>query len=127
MPNIRNIDAEIGADMIGDDAQPTLTMRNSSTGPGLSVGRLVGSSGASLDAVTIGGAGTVTVAPLIIVPSSLASAPALRVLTGGFASITSVVLTTVANTDYAIRVWVGGQPRWIPCFTDAAIIGAAAV
>ncbi len=131
MANIRNIDAETGANYIGDDAQPSLTFANSSTGPGLSIGRLHVSSGASIDILTAGGvyaiAGTVTVSPLQITPSALASAPAIRVATGGYASITSVVLTTVANTDYAIRVWVAGQPRWIPVFKDAALIDAAAV
>jgi len=131
MANIQNLDAEIGANFIGDDAQPSLTFANSSTGPGLSVGRLHVSSGASIDILTAGGvyaiAGTVTVSPLQLTPSALASAPAIKVATGGYASITSVVLTTVANTDYAIRVWVAGQPRWIPCFLDAALVGTAAV
>lgn len=112
MPNIRNIDAETGANFIGDDAQPSLTMDNSSTGYALSIQRRAGSNA--------------TIAPLHVKGSANASAPVLEVTTSGFASITSVVLTSVANTDYAIRVWVGGQPRWIPCFKDAAMIGAAA-
>lgn len=126
MANIINLDAEVGANYIGDDAQPALSITNSSTGPGLSVDKLLVTSTAS-----IGGfaalAGTVTVSPLSLTPSALASAPALSVSTGGYASITSVVLTTVANTDYAIRVWVAGQPRWIPAFKDAALVGTAAV
>ena len=131
MANIINLNAEIGANYIGDDAQPALTFTNSSTGPGLSVDKLIVTStatitGGSFAQSTVGG-GTVTVSPLALTPSALASAPAMSVTTGGYASITSIVLTTVANTDYAIRVWVAGQPRWIPAFKDAALVGTAAV
>ena len=63
---------------------------------------------------------------LQIVGNSVASGAVLELRNKGFASITSVVLTTVANTDYAIRVQVGTETRWIPLFKDAAIIGAAA-
>lgn len=112
MANISNLNAETGANYIGDDAQPSLTIDNSSTGYALQVSRV-----ASANA---------TISPLALRASSLASAPVLEVRTAGYASITSVVLTTVANTDYAIRVWVNGEPRWIPLFKDAAIIGAAA-
>jgi len=133
MANIRNIDAEIGANMIGDDAQPTLTFSNSSTGPGLRVYSAVITSTASIDVARIGqlAGGNLSIAPARIVPTAGASVPALTVETAGFASITSTVLTTVANTDFAIRVMIGTgtdvQYRWIPCFKDAAIVGAAAV
>lgn len=112
MANTINLDSESGANFIGDDSQPSLTLDNSSTGAALAIQRRAGSNA--------------TIAPLQLKASANASAPALQVVTSGFASITSVVLTTVANTDRAIRVWVGGEPRWIPAFKDAAIIGAAA-
>lgn len=85
------------------------------------------STGTSFSLELIQASGNATVAPLRLTPNSTASAPAMNIVTGGYASITSVVLTTVANTDYAIRVWVAGVPRWIPCFKDAGLVGTAAV
>lgn len=111
MANIRNFDSEIGANFIGDDAQPSLTFDNSSTGYSLSLKRTTSNA---------------TVSPLEVVASANASAPAMAFNTAGFVSCTSIILTTVAHTDYAIRVWINGQPRWIPTFKDAAIIGGAA-
>ena len=132
MANLLNLDAEAGADFRGDDAEPALTLSNSSTGPGLRVLGIVATSTASIDEARIGTieGGNLSIAPVRIV-SSGASFPALSVETGGFASITSVVLTTVANTDFAIRVKVGvgtaDQFRWIPLFKDAGLVGTAAV
>ena len=37
MARLMNLDAETGANIIDDDAQPTLTLANTSTGPGLKV------------------------------------------------------------------------------------------
>ena len=48
MANLININAEEGANMIGDDAEPTLNLENSSTGAGLEVDRLVVSSTATI-------------------------------------------------------------------------------
>ena len=65
------------------------------------------------------------VAPLYIGPLSAASAVVMQFQS--FVSCTSIVLTTVANTDYVIRVAVGdGTFRSIPLFKDAAVIGSAA-
>ena len=131
MANIRNIDAESGANYIGDDAEPTLTLDNTSTGAGLLVKKLAIVSGASLSGGVWGidaKGGNVSLAPLTVTPSATASVPFLVVQTGGFASITSTVLTSVANTDYAIRVRVGADAyRWIPLFKDAALVGTSAV
>lgn len=96
---------------IDNETQPVLT----NTGDGYSL-QLVRS-----------GTGNATIAPLHLTPAANASAAAVHLSVGGYASITSTVLTTVANTDYAIRVSIGGVFRWIPCFKDAGIIGAAAV
>lgn len=41
MANTVNLTAEVGANMIGDDAQPTVVFTNSSTGAGLQTDRLV--------------------------------------------------------------------------------------
>lgn len=85
---------------------------SSATAPALTVNRTV--------------VGNMSIGVLKIVGSSIASGAVLEFSQKGFASITSVVLTTVSNTDYAIRVQVGTETRWIPLFKDAAIIGAAA-
>lgn len=69
--------------------------------------------------------GSQTIAALKILGSSVASG-ALIEIGGGFISLTSVVLTTVANTDYAIPVQIGLETRYIPVFKAAALIGGAA-
>ena len=142
MTLLQNIDATSQADVIGNDAQPTLKLVNTSTGPGLLTLGLVATSTASIDKLyvpTIESAsttaaaltvrktvpGNMSIGTLRISGNSLASGAVLEFYEKGFASITSVVLTTVANTDYAIRIQVGTETRWIPLFKDAAIIGAA--
>ena len=142
MANLINLWAETGADIIGDDTSPALTLRNT-VGPGAEIRGLVTSSTASVDVLDVpiltrGAAnsgvlvrntilGSASVGILRIQGTSMASGAVLEFTgKGAFASITSVVLTTVANTDYAIRVQVGLETRWIPLFKDAAIIGTAA-
>lgn len=66
-----------------------------------------------------------TIAPLRFAGTSVASG-ALVEFQGGFISCTSVILTSVANTDYCIPVQVGLETRYIPTFKAAAIIGGAA-
>ena len=99
MANLVNINAEAGADIVGDDAEPTLTLKNSSTAPGLLAQGLAVSSTASIDIANIAQVqgGNLSIATMRIV-SSGASQPALSIETGGFASITSTILTTVAHT-----------------------------
>lgn len=151
MANIRNIDAETGANYIGDDAQPTLTMANSSTGPGLSVGRLHTSSGASIDVLTTGsilntanatllsiateavpltlGRGTVVASPTVAVLAlnigSGASAPIFELQAQSFVSCTTIKFTTAAAEGTgAIRVKYGDNYGWIPVMTSAAVTAA---
>lgn len=126
MSNLINLYSESGADMIGDDAQPTLELVNTSTGAALRAKTIdvgVGTTGVTIRRAVVG---NISIGVLRVQGNSLASGAMLE-FTGNraFASITSVVLTTVANTDYAIRVQVGLETRWIPLFKDAAIIGAA--
>lgn len=135
--------AETGADVIGDDTSPALTLRNT-VGPGAEIRGLVVASTASIDVldapiltrasqglgvlVRNTAIGSMSIGILRVQGTSIASGAMLEFTgKGAFASITSVVLTTVANTDYAIRVQVGLETRWIPLFKDAAIIGAAAI
>jgi len=125
--------------LIGDDAEPTVQFKNTSTGPGLRAEGAVLVSTASVDildarsnsATSAAGifsqvVGNMSIGVLKVVGNSVASGAALEFSNKAFASITSVVLTTVANTDYAIPVQVGLETRWIPCFKAAALVGTAA-
>lgn len=106
--------AEGGAKIIGDGGEDTAGVLRVSTAantiPAITIGRSVN--------------GSVSQAALKFEGTSLASG-ALMQFAGGFISLTSVVLTSVANTDYAIPVVVGGEQRYIPLFKAAALIGGA--
>jgi hypothetical protein len=67
--------------------------------------------------------GTASVAPVLFAGASAASGAVLGFT--GCISLTSIVFTTVANTDYAIPVEINGEARYIPVFKAAALIGAA--
>jgi uncharacterized membrane protein YjfL (UPF0719 family) len=85
-------------------------------------------SGATIgNAVVIGRSvnGCVSIAPLKFLGTSGASL-ALMQFAGGFISLTSLVLTTVANFDYALPVVVGGEQRYIPLIKGAGLVGGAA-
>jgi hypothetical protein len=69
--------------------------------------------------------GCVSIAPLKFLGTSGAST-ALMQFAGGFISLTSLVLTSVANFDYALPVVVGGEQRYIPLIKGAGLIGGAA-
>jgi len=107
--------SEGGMKVFGDGGEDTAGVVQfksaAATTPALTVGRSVN--------------GNLTSAALKILGSSIASG-ALMQFDGGFISCTSIVLTTVANTDYAIPVTVGvGEIRYIPLFKAAGVIGAA--
>lgn len=111
MAFIYDIDNEYGARFIGDGGESAvLTVETASN---------------TIPAISIAAAGNATKAPFQIAGVSAASG-AVMGFGGGFISLTSVVLTTVANTDYAIGVEVNGVPRYIPLFKAAALVGAAA-
>lgn len=124
MPNIVNFYAETGADLIGDDTAPSFTLNNTSTGADLRAGILEPSGeGLLVRRADVGGQ---SVGVLRLQGNSLASGAVIEFTNKAFISITSTVLTTVANTDYAIPVQVGLETRYIPVFKAAALIGGAA-
>lgn len=145
MANLLNIDAEIGADLIGDDAQPTLALRNTSTGPGLRAFGLVLTSTASIDQIagepTVTSAattgtnltlsktvlGTASTAMLSLQVASVASGPAIDLTGTSFVSVTTIQATTggVAGTG-ALRVRLTDNDTfgWIPIYPDAAVTAA---
>jgi len=112
--NLVNVNAETGADIVGDDSQPALTLKNTSTGPGLWAQGVAITSTASIDRInspridsSTAGAGvlvtrtvvgSMSVGVLRVQGNSVASGAMIEFSNKGFISITSVVLTTVANT-----------------------------
>lgn len=135
MPNYPNLNAESQADMIGDDAQPTLRLRNTSTGSGLHAEGLAVTSGASIDTLAmtgnIGGAilaASATVSRLNIAGASRASVPILSLKADAFVSCVSIVFAASANWAGvgAIRVSrTDGTFCWIPLLPDATVTAAA--
>lgn len=110
-----DIDNEYGARFIGDGGEDGATLRiqrGATTQPSVLVESKVGITG------------NASIAPLRIAGQSAASAAAL-----GFRSaisLTSIVLTTVANFDYAIPIEINGEARYIPVLKAAGLVGAAA-
>lgn len=133
MPVLPNFNAD-PADLIGDDAQPALNLRNVGTGPALRAEGIVGASGASIDQLNLVGrgagsilAGNATVGQQLIFSHPSRASGAILKFTGGLISASSILATTggVAGT-YAVRVVVpSGVFGWIPIYPDAAVTGAA--
>lgn len=140
MPNLLNFDAEIGADAIGDDAQPTMSFRNTGTGSGLFVGGLAVQSTASIDIanipqlrsgateavpVTVGRTTAIaspTVALIALNLGSTASAPVFELQTQSFVSCTTILFTTGATAGVgALRVKIANDYKWIPILVDGSV------
>jgi hypothetical protein len=128
MANLINIDAESGANIIGDDATATLTFSNTSTGPGLESRGLVAVSGASIDRLTISnafaGAANATIVGLNLTGNSIASGAVISLKNkSSYVSTTTIKATTaVAANCGAIRiVKPDGTFGWIPVYPDAAV------
>ena len=130
MANLINLDAEVGANYIGDDAGPSLTVSNLSTGPGLKVHGLVLTSTASIDAATIGGpvlAAAATIANLNLRGASRASGAVFALKGDAFVSVTTIKATTggVAGSGAIRIVLTDGTFGWIPVYPDGAVTAAA--
>ncbi len=128
MSNVINIDAETGANIIGDDTTATLTLSNTSSGPGLKACGLVGVSGASIDRLTISnafaGAVNATIAALNLTGNSVASGAIIALLNkSSYVSTTTIKATTAvaANCGVIRVVRPDGTFGWIPIYPDAAI------
>lgn len=120
MANIRNLDAEQGANFIGDDATPTLTIENSSTGAALSVDKL------QIDSDILAASATVGVS-VQFRGASVASGAILKFTTDSLVSCTTIKFTTGGvNGTKAIRiVHPDGTFGWIPVLPDGAVTAAA--
>lgn len=114
MPVNYDLASEGGMKVFGDGGEDAAGVVQFTTGstttPVLTIGR-----------TTIG---ATTIGYLKLLGTSAASGAIIN-FAGGFISCTSTVLTTVANTDYAIPVQVGLEVRYIPLFKAAAVIGGA--
>lgn len=132
MANILNIDAETGANIIGDDAEPTLSISNTSTGPALQLDRVVITSGAtvSVNKLTVNTpilAANATITGVQVRGASVASGAVFAFTSGALVSLTSILATTggVAGT-YGLRiVKPDGTFGWIPVYPDGAVTAAA--
>lgn len=126
MANILNFDAESQANMIGDDAQPTLTIENSSTGRGLDV------TAAAAPAVrlttTTGAANATALAPVEITGSSIASGAVMAFINNSaYVSTTTIKFATTPSGDCGVLrvVLPNGTFGWIPVLPDSGITGVA--
>ena len=152
MPYLYNLDSESGGNVIGPSGSGTAVLTLSHFGTG-QVLNIVSAATTAVDATVLTtSANTIapvarfrsaaslgvalflgkTVASSPTVPLvffgalSAASAPVLEFDRSSFVSVTSIVLTTVANSVAAVRVKYGSSYGWIPIWADAAIIGAGA-
>lgn len=143
MAKLMDLWAETGADIIDDDAQPTLKITNSSTGAALEVNKLLVTSGATILASSlIVSASTITANKLTVNTPILAAKATITgfhmrgasVASGAMMAFTGDALvscTTIRFTDggvagtKAIRiVQSDGTFAWIPVLPDAAVTGA---
>lgn len=126
MANVVNLDAETGANFIGDDSDTALRISNSSTGRALDA---TGAAAAAVRvAVTTGAANATAKAPLEIVGTSIASGAVI-----GLINLSSFVSTTTIKATVAVAANCGalrvvkpdGTFGWIPVYPDAAVTGVA--
>ena len=113
MPNILNIDAETGANIIGDDTSPALSFANT-VGPAIEV---VGAT-----------AGNATLSGLRLTQST-ASGAVLNLAGKSFVSAVSIVFAASANWAGAGAIRVvktDGTFGWIPVLPDAVVTAAVA-
>ena len=146
MSNLIDLWAESGASFIGDDAQPALTITNSSTGAGIQTNRLNVSSSATIATLTTTDmvlsnvtvsqlrvaqaipAANATVIGFSLQGASRASGAVLAFTGDGLVSAVSIVFAASGNWAglRAARVVLNnGQFGWIPVLPDAVVTTAA--
>lgn len=129
MPVLPNLQAD-PADLIGQDNEPALRLRNTGAGSGLHAEGLVATSTASIDRAVFGGqiaAANATVGIQASFAHPSRASGAVWKFEGGLASASSILAITggVAGT-YAIRVALpNGQFGWVPVYPNGAVTLAA--
>lgn len=108
MANLVDIFAEVGANLIGDDSNPTFTIKNSSTGRALDLDS-VGAISMKASAIVAG--------PILDLYVSSASGSNFKVnnIDKGYVSTNSC-----ATLSYAMTVDVGGKIFYIPLYLGKA-------
>ena len=120
MANLLNINAESGANIIGDDAQPTLTITNTSTGPALNLDRLVVSGAATIGgdvnfASPVAGLATIT-------------APVTLISTTTLVTSLNIIRTQIGNGSVALAIFsVSGASVPVFEFQRNAIVSAVSI
>jgi len=132
MPKLINLNAETGANIIDDDAEPTLTITNSGSGAGFQTNKLVASSSATIAVLNVSPgilAANATQGIGIQIPTpSVASGAVLKL--SGQAYVSAVSLIFAAGAGWAgmgaIRVVrPDGTFGWLPVLPDAQVTAAA--
>ena len=113
MPNLPNLEAEVGADYISDDAAPGVAFKSSAT-EGLAVEF----------AKTVVGSPTVATVRLNL--NSTASGPVFELTNQAFVSATTILFSTGATAGVGgIRVKYGNNYGWIPILPEGSVTAAA--
>lgn len=113
MANTINLNAEVGANYIGDDAQPALTFSNTGGGSALRLEKTP-SANASVAVLELGVGSVASAAAIGLVAGAYVSVSTVKFITGGVAGSGAI---RVARTD--------GTFGWIPVLPDAAVTAAA--
>jgi hypothetical protein len=130
LKTVLNLDAETGANVIGTEATPVLSLSNASTGPALKVNRFVATSSATIVSLNLAApiaAANATIAGIHIQGASCASAAILSFTNRALTSVSTIAFISggVAGT-YALRVALSsGLFGWIPVLPDAAVTAIA--
>jgi hypothetical protein len=141
---IYNLDNENGGQILSDSdtTAPALQVNSNAAGQS-AIAVLSTASGRPLDVSSFGIAprflgvatiaravnfgrtvnGTASIAPVLFQGASAASGAVLG-FTGAI-SLTSIILTSVANFDYVIPIEINGEARYIPAIKAAGLVGAA--
>lgn len=131
MSNVINLNAETGANYIGDDASPSVSFENSSTGSSLKVQGMVATSRSTINSITLAGgvlAAAATIAGLVFATPSAASGAIISLQGQSFVSAVSLIFAASANWAGmgAIRVVRSdGTFGWIPVLPSAQVTAAA--
>jgi hypothetical protein len=142
LKTVLNLDADTGANVIGNETTPVLEISNSSTGPALKVDNIVATSGATIASLSTAGgalvaesldvngailAANATVTAIDIRGASVASGASMGFSCDALKSVTTILATTggAAGTQAIRIVKADGTFGWIPVYPDAAVTGTA--
>ena len=130
--SVFNLDADTGANIIGDESTPVLAITNNGTGPAMSMDEVVVSSNAT---ITVGKltlntpllAANATITGFHFRAASVASGAIMAFGGNALVSLATILFTTggAAGTKAIRIVNSDGTFGWIPVLPDAAVTGLA--